>query len=247
MSIETGLDYERDLGFVRDVLAGDEKAASDLRGRYHSKLTSILCARGASVTEADDLLSDLWSDCFGAAGTDRRLLMKYQGRCALESWLVTVATNRLIDLKRRQAFRRDLPNRSSPDAAANFDLLPGETAASSEVSLLDLLRRLVRQAFSTCDEETLLMLKLVHIYQITQREIGRMWDWHESKVSRALENAREKIKTTVLSEIKRTDPWLTLGWDDFSDLCRCSPGLFAGVENKEDVQDAKARQSKDRT
>ena len=43
------------------------------------------------MTEAEDLIADLWSDCFGGRRPHCWPLSKYAGRCALESWLVTVA------------------------------------------------------------------------------------------------------------------------------------------------------------
>src|SRR5438270_6477411 len=96
-------DQSPDLLFVKRVLEGDEGAACVLQGRYDARVKGALCKRGASGTEAEDLLADLWADCFGSSG--KRLLLQYAGRCALSSWLITVATNRLIDFKRRQAFR----------------------------------------------------------------------------------------------------------------------------------------------
>ena len=245
MPTEAALKYAQDLRLVQHALAGRQKAACDLRSRYHSKLTAMLCARGASATEAEDLLTDLWSDCFGAANPHQRLLLKYQGRCALESWLITVATNRLIDLKRHQAFRGELPYRQSTNTQLDpFDLIPGASTHAPEAPLLNLLRRGVASALANCDQEALIMLKLVHIHRITQREIGRIWGWHESKVSRILDCAREKIKSSVLSEVKRIDPWIRLTWDDFSDLCRCSPGLLSLSEAMDDLQDSTLHQSK---
>ena len=101
--------HEQDLTFAQSVLNANSTAATELRSRYHGRLVAVLCARGASATEAEDLVADLWSDCFAAPPNRKTLLSKYQGRCALESWLLTVATHRLIDLKRRQSFRVDIP------------------------------------------------------------------------------------------------------------------------------------------
>ncbi len=97
-----------DLEFVRRIQSADEDAAAQLRSRYHGKIVAVLCARGASKTEAEDLVADLWADCFSRPNNRQPLLAKYQGRCALESWLMTVATHRLVDLKRRQTFRAEL-------------------------------------------------------------------------------------------------------------------------------------------
>jgi RNA polymerase sigma factor (sigma-70 family) len=225
-------DRSPDLLFVKQVLDGNESAAGALRVRYSAQLKATLCKRGASSTEAEDLLADLWGDCFGSSGEP--LLLRYEGRCALSSWLITVATNRLIDYKRREALRRELPREKSAASQTSEPERGGSFAAHQPDNLLvGLLRQAVLNAFAAAPPEMLLMLKLVHIHEVTQREIGQMWGWHESKVSRALESACTKIRTTVLAELHRADAWLTLEWGDFVELARCAPNLVSrgGWEN----------------
>jgi RNA polymerase sigma factor (sigma-70 family) len=225
-------DRSADLFFVKEVLDGDENAARALRARYDAQLMATLCKRGASRTEAEDLLADLWADCFGSSG--KPILQKYQGRCPLSAWLNTVATNRLIDFKRREAFRRELLRDESGNNQTNdFEGIGDFPARQPDSALVGLLRRPVVNAFAAESLEMLLMIRLVHIYEVTQREIGRIWNWHESKVSRALESARVRIRTAVLAELCRADPWLTLEWGDFLELARCAPDIVSrgGSEN----------------
>jgi RNA polymerase sigma factor (sigma-70 family) len=225
MPTEAPTRHEQDLAFVQRVLAVDAAAAADLRSRYHGKLVGVLRSRGANQTEAEDLVADLWTDCFGARQNRPTLLSKYQGRCALESWLLTVATHRLIDLKRRQTFRVDVT--PSPDSGDDFfDRRPHPEKATSEQPLLNLLREAIKRAFATQDAEAVLMLKLVHLHQLTQREIARMWGWHESKVSRTLEVTRQNVARVILAELKKVDPWLELRWEDFVELCASSADVF---------------------
>ena len=70
------------------------------------------------------------------------------------------------------------------------------------------------------------MLKLVHLHQLTQREIARMWGWHESKVSRTLEVTRQNVARMILADLKKIDPWLELRWEDFVELCAGSTDVF---------------------
>ena len=58
--------HEQDLNFVQRVLSINDDAAAELRARYHGRIVAVLCARGANPTEAEDLVADLWSDCFAA-------------------------------------------------------------------------------------------------------------------------------------------------------------------------------------
>jgi RNA polymerase sigma factor (sigma-70 family) len=225
MPVEAPSRHDQDLGFVQRVLSGEAAAAEELRNRYQGKLIGVLRARGANQTEAEDLVADLWTDCFGARTNRPTLLTKYQGRCALESWLLTVATNRLVDLKRRQSFRVDVP--PSPDSPEDFfDRRAHPEKATSEKPLLNLLRDAIRRAFARQDEDAVLMLKLVHLHQLSQREISRMWGWHESKVSRTLDATRQSVAKIILLELKKVDPWLELRWDDFVELCATSPDVF---------------------
>ena len=219
-------DRSPDLVLIKQVLDGDESAARALRACYSAQLKASLCKRGASRTEAEDLLADLWADCFGSSGEP--LLLKYEGRCPLSSWLITVVTNRLIDFKRREAFRRELPCEKSIKSQANDLERSGYfLARQPDNTLVALLRQAILNAFAAVPREMLLMLRLVHIYEITQREIGQMWNWHESKVSRTLKSTRTKIRTAILAELHRADPWLTLEWDDFVELARCASELIS--------------------
>src|SRR5207302_147799 len=150
MPVETASRYEQDLAFAQRVLAGENSAASELRSRYHGKVVGVLRARGANQTEAEDLVADLWTYCYAPRGNRQTLLAKYQGRCALESWLLTVATNRLVDLKRRQSFRVDVP--PSPDSPEDFfDRRAQPEKVTSEKPLLNLLREAIQRAFARQD------------------------------------------------------------------------------------------------
>ena len=226
MPTETISRHENDLAFVQRVLAIDASAASELRSRYHGKLVGVLRARGANQTEAEDLVADLWTDCFAARENRPTLLNKYQGRCALESWLLTVATHRLVDLKRRQSFRVEVPASTAESPEDFFDRRPQPEKPTSEKHLLELLRQAIQRAFAKQEPEAVLMLKLVHLHQITQRELARMWGWHESKISRTLEVTRQNVARIILAELKKVDPWLELRWEDFVELCAGSADVF---------------------
>jgi hypothetical protein len=66
------------------------------------------------------------------------------------------------------------------------------------------------------------MLKLVYEEGLTQRELCRMWGWHESKVSRELDQAMGAIREATLRSVARRDPWLKVEWDDFLGMCEAS-------------------------
>ena len=202
---------------VNGCLQGDPEALGRLREKCHSSVLAILISRGASKTEAEDLLADLWSDCVPGADDKPSLLEKFSGKSKLLGWLSTVATRRWIDFKRRQ-MRTATPsnqgeNNDLPDDAAAEARLPTDDA------LVEILRHSLQNAFASCPAETLILLQLRYMHNLSQRELVRMVGYHESKISRMLSSSMEDIRTATLAEIRKSDPWLQLSWEDLLDLC----------------------------
>src|ERR1041385_5073267 len=204
----------------RDELPAAPSALPALRERCHGALLNTLLARGATRTEAEDLLADLWADCVSGQPERPSLVEKFSGRCSLQGWLATVATNRWIDLRRRQTRRGEtsLANAAGGEGDS-FDRLPAPVGSVSEGPLVELLRESLRAAFARCGREAMVLLRLVHIHGVTQREAARMMGWSEFKISRSLSEAMRDIEADTLREVKRRDPWLELTWQDFVDLC----------------------------
>ncbi len=225
-SSETKLE---DFALIEAALAGDEVAAGTIRcPETNAKLEAVLRNRGASDTEAKDITADLWTDCFDSREGRRPLLEKFSGKGSLNAFLTRTALNRLIDYKRRQKFRGELPASQNMDQPGDaFDSLPGEDSpGDSEDRLVGLLRDAILAAFSRIDPEKLVVLKLVKVHGLDQELAGRMWNWSQSKVSRNISAVMEEIRIATMSELKRIDPWLELRWEDFVGLCKQSSDLF---------------------
>ena len=201
-------------------LQDDPEWLARLQQEHHTFLRTVLIARGASQDEAEDLLEDLWGDCVGQDQDRPSLLEKYSRKCPIRSWLKTVAINRLLDLKRRQKHRGELPRVDSDDTDSNpFERLPAAASAESEGALVNLLKDTLQAAFAQCPADAMLMLRLVYLNGLSQREVCRMWGWSEFKVCRYMSKAMEEIETATLGELKKRDPWLELSWEDFVELC----------------------------
>jgi len=196
---------------------GDPEALAELREKCQSPLLGILLSRGADRTEAEDLLADLWADC--VPGNDDRpsILEKFSGKCTLQGWLATVATNRWVDRKRKQSRFVD----PGQDGNTEHDYVARLEAAAyaSEDTLIALLRDSLKAAFGLCEPEARVILRLVYLHELSQREIVQMLGWSESKVSRFLSKAMEEIEKHTMAEVKKRDPWLDLNWQDFVELC----------------------------
>lgn len=213
-----------DLARVTGCLHGGAADLAWLRDKCHSDLLHILLSRGASPTEADDLLADLWSDCV-PGGSDRpSLLEKFNGKCKLLGWLSTVATRRWIDFKRRQS--RIVPPVDSEEGGDWPGQDPGQAGVAGEDALVEILRHSLQHAFRNCSSESLVLLRLRYVHKLSQRELAQMLGWHESKVSRLLTQTMQEIERATLTEAKKRDPWISMTWDDFLELCNTLDAEF---------------------
>lgn len=213
---------------LEECLEGSPDALTSLRDKYHSFLVSMLRSKGANASEAEDVLADLWGSCVEGMENGKSLLAKYRGRSSLRNWFASVAIHRLYDVRRKQRpwlmsshCSEDGEMPFAPLDRRLFDLEPVR-----EGSLTSLLRESLQAGFSQCDPCVLLMLRLVYVHDLTQREVGRMWAWHEAKVSRALTMAMAEIAAVTLRHLKRMDPGIELTWQDFVDLCETEPVEF---------------------
>jgi len=211
-----------DLLQVQMCLRGDAAALGGLRERFDGTLRAILSARGASATEADDILADLWGDCVGSGGEHPALLEKYSGKCPLQGWLALVATNRWYDAKRRTARGVKIMSTASEESGeTTVSGNPAEQVPTGfEDAIVDLLRDSLKASFAACAPQEMVLLRLVFLHGVSQREVARALGWNESKLSRNLSQTMQNVETKVLAEIKKRDPWLELSWQDFVDLCQ---------------------------
>lgn len=212
---------------LEQLRAGDADLTRELTGQ----LRAVLIRRGATATEADDVVADLWADCFGPAGGRRTLLERFGDKGSLKAFLTRTALNRLIDLKRRLRFRAELPQSGDDDGpgagADPFDRLAGTDPVEPGGDLLiDLLRTAIMNTLASCDPEELLMLKLVSAHRVPQATVARMFNCSQSRVSRTLTALTGQIRQRTLAEIRRIDPWLEMEWDDFLALCADSVDFF---------------------
>lgn len=220
---------ESDLEIAEAALDGEPEAISAIREIVLSpKIKATLVNRGAMNWEADEIVREILSDCFGLAsspgGEIKRLLDRYNGACPLEGFIHRVAMNRLIDRKRHQT----VVNRSRNPGSA-IEIQSATVGLSSEHTsdrIVELIVDALRRAFAEADQESLALLRLTHSYDISQRKLAKMWNCHESTISRRLNDLAEALRTRVLEILKMEDPWLAIEWRDIQELCQQSLDIF---------------------
>lgn len=211
-------DEDRKLALA--CLEGDAAAIETLKEKYLDPLTGLLIKRGAYPTEAEDLVGGLLADC--AVGRDDRgpLLERYNGRSSLRSWLTTVATHLLVDRLRRRKFVYEPRANGDDDDRDPMERLARVLDVPAESDLMHLLLAGLKAGFDACPAEKLLMLRLMIFHDFSQRDLCRLWDWTEPRVSRHLKSAYQTIRKATLEHVRQTDPDLKLSLENFVELCR---------------------------
>jgi RNA polymerase sigma factor (sigma-70 family) len=214
--------YPDDWLLAQQCVAGDFGAQQQLRAILDQFVKGCLRRRGASYTEADDIVGDISTESLAPGESHFCLLRKYHGKCSFKSWLTRVATNRWIDFKRREAFVVQMPWDENKVSANPLERIPCQETGYVEEFLLNLLRTCLQFALRACTAEELLRLRLFYLEELSQGEIGKMWGWHGSKVSRELRETMRRIESRTLSRLRLIDPWLTISWDDILSMCAVS-------------------------
>ena len=197
---------------MRQAQQGDAEALARLRDELQPALLGILLSRGAGRSEAEDILADLWSDCVPGSDGAAPLLAKFNESASPLGWLARVAINRWIDAQRRRA-------KFETEAEIDFDELPGCPTVLADNQLQAALRASLRAAFASCPAEAVLLLRLVYLHDLTQREAGQLLGWTESRTSRALAQTMAQIEKQTLDHLRQHQPHLELAWEDFLALC----------------------------
>lgn len=204
---------------------------------YDGPVANFLIGVGASAHEAHEITDSLWGHCLSSDAAGQPRLARYGGGCALQTWLNTVALNRLVSWKRREeTWHRLAPERLPAVSEIDGDdhepawMADGHPTQSVEAPLLHLMREAIEVAFTTCPAEDFVLLQLAHTDNLRVVELAKMFDCGIATISRNVAKAGEGIAETTIRYIKATDPWLDLKWEDFIELCgSASPACF-GVD-----------------
>lgn len=205
---------ERDVDLVEQCLGGNVEAIEELKSLHEDSFRHLLFSYRSTEDEAEEIIAQLWVDCLTHQPPGLPLLMRYNGRATLKSWLGAIVVNRWLSLKRRQATHSRVV--SKLQAAAESES-PNDSLVDLE--LLQLLAASLQKGLQGCSDEDIVLLHLVHLHELTQREVANLWKVHESQISRKLRAAEAHIAETTLRELRQSDEQLEITWKDFIRLC----------------------------
>ena len=226
--------HQDDFHLAQGCLEGNEKALARLQADHSKKVIAFLLKAGALPHEAHEVADSLWGDLVTLGRDGRPRLARYNGMCALQTWLNTVALNFLLTRKRTDRRRTDLfPSASyvETDGSATVAAPEPMIAETVEIPLLTLMRDAIEHAFQECPPEHFVLLQLEHFGNLEREELAQMFACSKATISRRLDEASKAISEATFRYVHTQDEWLDLKWADFLELCRvATPACFAPTD-----------------
>jgi RNA polymerase sigma factor (sigma-70 family) len=233
-AVRDSLPHPDDFHLAQECIEGKTSALTHLQETYREPLLAFLQGSGARPHEAREIVTELWSDCIAPQTGSTPKLARYNGMCALKTFLNTITLNALVSVERKKKRRQDLLpgvviEETTESGAADLSG-PADPVEPAEAPLLDLMRKAIEAAFRACPAEDFVLLQLAHTDDLHVMELAKMFNRSKSALSRDVQRAGREIAEATIQYVKATDPWLELKWEDFVELCRsASPACF-GVE-----------------
>ena len=195
--------HAADLDLARRCAAGEPAAWDEFVREYRPVLyraADALAPNGG----ARDLADSLYGDLYGVrTGPDRRsLLLTFNGRSSLASWLRAVICQRYIDRLRVERRLEPLPADDPADGR--------QPADPNRLRYVELVGRALGRAVGRLATTDRLRLAYYYLQELTLAEIGRLTGEHEATVSRQLARTRRAVRDAVERDLREdaglTDP-----------------------------------------
>lgn len=213
--------------WARQCMDGTEDAIHQLQSILKNKAAYILQQRGATQSQAGDLIQDLLGDCVARSKGKPSILERYDGRLSLENWLLMILTRRWIDQRRKHWRFDEASVEDHPDIPA-----PPNTC-SAEMDFPALLSTLLSHTVRELDTASRITLKLIYLHGVPQNKAAILLGWHTSKVSRQLRDTIDHVRHKVLAELQRIDPDMEWNWRELLEFHREGLlGLWESSQNK---------------
>lgn len=194
-----------DLELAERCIRGENDAWHEFVEHYRPILYAAARTICGEESAARELADSLWADLYGLEereGGRRSLLVYFQGRSSLATWLRAVVARRHVDRWRETRRTESLDAREEREPAVDPRGDPGDVDPDRARYLL-LVRTALAAALASLAPRDRLRLVAYHLDGRTLADIGQSFGEHESTVSRKLDKTRHGIRRAVERELRK--------------------------------------------
>ena len=192
-----------DLELLAQMLAGDEKAFTELVARYNSTLIRVARYYVGSDASAEDVAQETWIAVI-------RGVSSFEGRSTFKTWLFHILVNRARSVGSREHRMIAVdPNESSGLAPSRFD--QGGMWREPPVPFTDVIEngmvnqrivQLVREAISLLPEPQQAVVTLRDVEGLSTKEVADLLELSEANARVILHRGRTRVRADVESKMK---------------------------------------------
>ncbi len=175
-------DYE----FVKQAVAGDQKAYAELMERYRTSIYHMMLKMVNNREDADDLTLEAFGKAFNKLST-------YAPKYAFSTWLFKIATNNCIDyIRKKRLHLLSIDEPVENDGTQSFsNNLKASTLDPEERFIKQQRVKLMRRVMSKLSHKYRLMIELRYFEELTYDEIAMELDIPLGTVKAQLFRAKE--------------------------------------------------------
>ena len=205
-------DEQEDIRVLAGACTGSAVAWDGFFRRFGPFLRLVALKLSRSADYAEDLASAIITDLFHSGK-----LKQYNGRGSVRGWLRTVATNRFLDERRRNARARleDVEKVAVPVAACQ------DTGCERHFrrNVLEGITRKMEETLADLSGEKAGFLNLYYFQDVTLAEAAQKLHVHESTACRWNEKILQKIRKDLVHYMRLTLHWSDADIEDFLERC----------------------------
>ncbi len=178
------MDTERDR--IDRLLAGDERAAEELLGKYQKLLRFVLGKMDVPESVREDVAQNVWMDVWRQLRNGQ-----FRGDCAFSTWLGLIAKGKVLDYRRHR-------DTSGASALVAIDQATSAIEARSAVAADQEALAAAEQALDSLDDRLQLAFRLRYRQNHEVADIARALGLSRPRTYALLDEARTKFCAAVL-------------------------------------------------
>ena len=223
---QLGGDPLRDVVLAVAMVLKDNRATSSFQSEYFESSRRMAGkVNRRFFLDPDDWWNEFLDFLAGYTKPSAKL-DRFTGKCALQNWLPTVLWNFLR--------RRPLPEGAAPNGPPDGQQSPVDDLARKEC--LDLFAELIKQALDGLPSEDKLLLAMIYIDGLKQKEVAQVLGVHPGQISRRHAQAIERFQRSVAKHL--ADSQQEEEYQDCAEYLMDDPTDFAAAlrEALEDIR-----------
>ena len=193
--------HAEDLSLAIACQAGESAPWEHFITSFRPQLYAAARAIAGDEARGRELADSIWAEMYGMEvrdGRRRSILSYFHGRSSILTWMRAVLAQRHVDYIRSQSRIAPLDDRADHASGTGDD--HGDATASERARCVAMLGKALDGALEALAPRDRMRMAYYYRHDLSLKQIGRVMDEHESRVSRRLARTRDQLKR----EIERT-------------------------------------------